>query len=140
MTREELVRSKEYWMVELQSNLYGVIKNFIEKTNITRTEFAQQVGVGKSYISQVLNGDFDHKISKMVELALACNKAPILNFINLDTYVENDRQKKVYEFIPVNGLKNVTYEARASSSEYVEFPAILYDRPTDYQLVDNHYA
>ena len=46
----------------------------------------------KSYVSQLLNGNFDHKISKLVELSLAIGKVPILDYKDISEYVlENDK-------------------------------------------------
>ncbi len=80
MTREELLTSKEYWITKIQLDLFDAIKKYLKKHNLNKTKLSEELGFSKSYITQVLNGDFDHKISKFVELALACNKAPILHF------------------------------------------------------------
>ena len=37
---------------------------------MTQSEFAERLGVSKGYISQILNGDFDHKLSKLTQLLL----------------------------------------------------------------------
>ena len=41
---------------------------------LNRSQLAKKLGVTKGYITQVLNGDFDHRISKLVDLSLAINK------------------------------------------------------------------
>lgn len=52
----------------------------MEDNRINRTELAKRLGVSKGYISQVLNGDFDHRISKLVELALFIGYYPHITF------------------------------------------------------------
>ncbi len=42
----------------------------MQKENLTRTKLAEKLHVTKGYVTQVLNGNFDHKLSKLIELAL----------------------------------------------------------------------
>ena len=77
MEREELLQSKAYWIVQFQAKLFETVKNYMKENNLTQTEFAKQIGVNKSYVSQILNGNFDHKVSKYVDLMLACGKSSI---------------------------------------------------------------
>lgn len=93
MDREELLRSPEYWMVKIQLDLYREIESYMKKTGINRKELAAQAGVSSAYISQVLAGEFDHRLSRLVGLSLLAGKIPIVKFINLETYIEEDRLK-----------------------------------------------
>lgn len=96
MTREELLRSKEYWMLELQNGLYRALEQYRNSKHFSKTDLAKELGFNKSYITQVLNGDFDHKISKFVELALASGKAPMVSFIDLNQFIKDDANNKTY--------------------------------------------
>lgn len=95
MTREELLGSKGYWTAKIQIDLYHQLEAYMKDNNLNRTQLAERLGVTKGYISQVLNGDFDHKISKLVDLALAMGKVPEINypdlheFINAESRTEN---------------------------------------------------
>lgn len=86
ITRNELVSSKECWMVNIQTELFAELEKYLKDNNINRTQFAEKLGVSKGYVSQVLNGDFNHSISKLIELSLAMGKVPILKFEDLDKY------------------------------------------------------
>lgn len=97
-SREELIHSKAYWMVKIQNDLYGKVEEYMQKNNLNRTEMAKQLGVTKGYLSQVLNGDFNHKLSKLVELSLAIGVAPLIEFPDLQHYIEDD-------FSGVNSLR-----------------------------------
>lgn len=88
ITREELIKSKEFWLVRLQSALYEQVEKYLKDNGITKTEFAAKLGVSKGYNSQILNGDYDHKLSKFIELSLAINKAPLLELVNLEDCLE----------------------------------------------------
>jgi hypothetical protein len=41
-----------------------------------------------------MNGNFDHKMSKLVELSLACGKVPQIIFVDLEEYIKNDLASK----------------------------------------------
>lgn len=84
ISREELVRSKEYWLVKMQAALYEQVELYLQQNNMSKTEFASKLGVSKGYVSQLLNGDFDHKLSKLVELSLAIGKAPVLQWYDIE--------------------------------------------------------
>lgn len=85
ISRNELLNSKEYWMVKFQQALYEEVAKYLAEHNLTQTEFAEKLGVSKGYVSQILHGDFDHKISKLIEISIAINKAPVIDFETLET-------------------------------------------------------
>ena len=58
-----------------------MVNSYLKSTGMTRSQFAERLGVSKGYVSQIMNGDFDHKLSKLVELILACDKIPVISFV-----------------------------------------------------------
>ena len=92
ITRRELLSSKEYWLATIQLDLYAQLEVYMKENAINRTQLAEKLGVTKGYVTQVLNGDFDHKISKLVELSLAIGLVPRLNYEPLEQVLEEDRQ------------------------------------------------
>lgn len=101
MKRSDLLKSRDYWINEIQNDLYGIMENYMSEKDITRTELANELGVTKGYVSQVLKGDFDHKISKMVDLSLATGKVPFIKFIDLNKYIKDDSDDKFYEIYAI---------------------------------------
>jgi len=93
MKREELLKSPEYWVTQVQLSLFGLLEAYCRENNLNRTQLAEKLGVTKGYVSQVMNGDFDHKISKLADLALACGKVPLIRFEDLDTYIADDASR-----------------------------------------------
>jgi predicted XRE-type DNA-binding protein len=87
ITREELLRSKEYWTSDIQLKLFAEIERFMEENNMNRTQLADYLGCTKGYVSQLLSGDYDNKLSKFVELSLSIGKLPILEFEDVDSYI-----------------------------------------------------
>lgn len=84
MTREELLKCPEYWTTQIQNELYRQIHSYMEKQNMNKSQLADYLGCSRGYITQLLNGDFDHKLSKLVELSLAIGMAPIVSFKELE--------------------------------------------------------
>jgi len=84
MKRENLLKNKGYLIAKIQNELFRQLTEYLENNNMTQTQLAQQLGVTKGYISQILNGNFDYKLSKLVELSLAIGKVPELKYIPFD--------------------------------------------------------
>jgi transcriptional regulator with XRE-family HTH domain len=106
ITREELIRSKEYWLAQLQTTLYQKVEEYLKENRMTKSEFAQKMGVSKGYISQILNGDFDHKLSKFIELSLMIDKVPLLKLEDIDKVLLLDKEKKLNE--PGSSAESIT--------------------------------
>ena len=90
MKREALLSSPEYWTVQIQGQLLQEIHLKLESSGKTQSELAKELGVSKGYISQILSGDYDHRISKFVELSLAIGKVPVIEFRNLSEVISED--------------------------------------------------
>lgn len=87
MKYEELLKTEDYWVTRIQSLLYKGINDYLKSENISKSAFAKQIGVSKGYVTQVLNGNFDHKVSTLVKLVLAIQKIPDFSFISLDEFL-----------------------------------------------------
>lgn len=91
-SQDELLRDETYWTTKIQLELFRQIEAYLKTNQLSRSDFARQLGVSKGYVSQVLNGNYDHKLSKFVSLCLAMEKVPILHFQPLDRAVERAAQ------------------------------------------------
>ncbi len=111
MKRDELLKSKEYWLAQIQNDLYGVVESYMKEKKLNRTKLAQKLQVSKGYVTQLFNGDFDHKLSKLVELTLASGKVPLLCFVDTESFIREDKNGKIFEMIPMVRGKEITYQA-----------------------------
>ena len=112
MTREELLKNPNYWTAGIQMELYRQILAFMECHHINKTQLAEYLGCSKGYVTQLLNGDFDHKLSKFVELSLAINKIPEISFSDVGDYILSEEKE---------------YVAQTSNFEEVEVSSELSD-------------
>jgi transcriptional regulator with XRE-family HTH domain len=99
MKREELIQSKEYWIAKFQIDLFNEVEAYMKANNLTRTQFAEKLGVSKGYVSQILNGEADHRISKFVELALSIGLVPFVSFEKIEDLLNRDKA----------GFNNISY-------------------------------
>lgn len=80
---------------------------------MNKTQLAEYLGCTKGYVTQLLNGDFDHKLSKFVELSLAINKIPEISFSDVDEYILSDEKEYV--------AQTSNFEETEVSSELSDF-------------------
>ncbi len=99
MKREQLIRNKGYNVTTIQNELFRQITDYLNEKGITRTQFAKEIGVSKGYISQVLNGNFDFKLSKLVELSLAIEKVPEIDFKKIDEVLNENIQNQSSQWL-----------------------------------------
>lgn len=97
----KLIKSKTYHLTKLQNKLYGEVADYLDKNNLSKKDFAGELGVSKGYVSQILNGSFDHKLSKMFELSFAISKIPHIEFLSIEEYKRMELSKRM-ENIPLS--------------------------------------
>lgn len=84
ITREELLTCKEYWIADIQMKLFAEVDAFMKAHGMNRAQFAAYLGCSKGYVTRLFSGDYDSKLSKLVELSLAIGKVPELNMTDID--------------------------------------------------------
>lgn len=70
-------------MVKMQSDLIHEVESFMVSQGMNRAQLAEYLGYSRGYITQLLSGSFDSKISKIVELSLAIGCMPEIHFTPL---------------------------------------------------------
>lgn len=94
MKRSDLLRNPGWWLAEIQNDLYAVIYEYMEKHHLKKKDIADMLGVSKGYVTQILSGNFDHKISKLVDLSLSFGKAPKISYVDLEKYISEDAKAR----------------------------------------------
>lgn len=116
MKREELLYSPVYWTSLIQDELYREIEKYMEKNHMNKAQLADHLGCTRGYVTQLLSGDFDHKLSKLVELSLAIGLAPKIIFQDINTVDESARPTVRTAFVinhSVDGYSHVRKENTA---------------------------
>jgi transcriptional regulator with XRE-family HTH domain len=94
ISREELLKTEEYWFETIQNEIYRQVETYLRENNLTQSQFAEKLGVTKGYVSQILNGNYNATLKKLIELSLAVEIAPVFDFHNLKEYINEDFQKR----------------------------------------------
>ena len=85
--RKDLYTSFEYWMEKIQNELYFALIEYMKTNNLNQSQLAKELGFTKGYVSQVLNGNFNHSLKKLIKLLLAVKKVPDFKFRNVEDYI-----------------------------------------------------
>ncbi len=88
MSRERVLKSPAYWAARIQMALYECAGKFMKKRGMNKKQLAEHLGVSAGYVTQVLNGDYDHRLSKFVELSMDFGYIPKIQFVPIETVVE----------------------------------------------------
>ncbi|MFT7120698.1 MAG: Fic family protein/predicted XRE-type DNA-binding protein [Neolewinella sp.] len=93
-TQEEI--ALHMLLSRMHDTLVMEVTDYLRTNGMTRTDFADKIGVSKGYISQFLNGKSDHKLSRLVSISLAVGKHPHIVF--------SDPPNKPYQVFPEGQL------------------------------------
>ena len=90
MERKDVLQEPAYWITQIQIALYDCATRFMFETGKNKTELAQHLGVSKGYVSQLLSGDYNFSITKLVETAMLMGYVPQMNFKSMDEILLQD--------------------------------------------------
>ncbi len=97
LTHKELVQTPEYWVEIIQNRLFREVQHYLDQKQLTQTQLAEQLGVSKGYISQILHGNFNHTLKKLVEISLAVGVVPDIHFKNTQRFVAQSTRKTFHK-------------------------------------------
>jgi len=91
MGRKEIISEPAYWLASVQIKLFRLADKFMKDHNMNRKGLASHLGVTPGYVTQLLNGDYDHKLSHVAELSIALGYVPVVNFVPIEEMEVRDR-------------------------------------------------
>jgi transcriptional regulator with XRE-family HTH domain len=113
---EKLIQTSEYWMETIQNELYRQVKKYMDEKGINQTELAKELNVTKGYVSQVLNGNFNYTLNKLIDLSLAIGVVPDIEFKSFDEYLKSERNK--HSVTEVNLSENMFLVIKGGDKKY----------------------
>ena len=90
---KDMMKYPDFWMERVQNEIYYLLKNYQKENGLNQTQLAEHLGFSKGYISQVLKGEFNHSIKKLIELGLAIDKILDVKFLTCDEYIAQQEDK-----------------------------------------------
>lgn len=118
MDRKEVLKSPEYWTAKTQIELYNQAKKFMEESGRNQSQLADYLGVSKGYVSQLLNGDYNHRLSKFFELALAFGVVPQIDFVPVEEYIKSDAHSQQFRNIALSDTDVVEWSDGKTPATY----------------------
>lgn len=119
MTREELLKSPEYWFENAQNELYRQVVEYKEKKGINQTELAEELGVTKGYVSQILKGEFNYTLKKLIEISLAIGKIPQIEYKTVTDVIAEDKRTQF-----ISAITDVRPEQKRIDFELINFSSM----------------
>lgn len=136
MNREKVLKSPEYWKAKTQIELYNQAEKFMAETGRNKSQLAEYLGVSRGYVSQLLNGDYDHRMSKFFELALAFGVVPQIEFVPVEECIKEDECLSKFKTIAVTSAKPTEWK-ECNNSEHYSMVCKLNSCPTDNGTPEN---
>jgi transcriptional regulator with XRE-family HTH domain len=99
-SREKLLRRPAYWFDHEQNEIFRQVYYYMEKEKINQTELSKRLGISKSRVSQILNGDLNCTLKKLIELCLLIGIVPRINYSKIEDVLEEEAQF-------INAKKNI---------------------------------
>lgn len=82
--RKEIIKSPYYWFEKIQNELFRQLHDYMDKNNKTQSDIAREMNVTKGYISQILNGNFNPTLKKLINFIIFLEKVPEINFVSFE--------------------------------------------------------
>jgi transcriptional regulator with XRE-family HTH domain len=89
--KEKLLSRPNYLLTKYQNEIYRQLVDYMNVNNLTQKDVAKKLGVSDSYISQIINGNFNFTLKKLIELALMIGKVPALEFIEFGEFWRKEK-------------------------------------------------
>ena len=65
MTHKDLLNTSEYWITRIQYDFFKKVHQYMEENSLSKSELAKNIGVSKSYVTQILNGTCNFSLNKL---------------------------------------------------------------------------
>jgi|WetSurMetagenome_2_1015567.scaffolds.fasta_scaffold260301_2 transcriptional regulator with XRE-family HTH domain len=123
----ELIKSPHFWLEMIQNEIYSQLHEYMKRTGKSQNDIANDLNVSKSYISQVLNGNFNFTLKKLIDLTLYVGKIPDFEFSLPEKYLAKltDAKKETYKST-INNSCFIYINTLNSKKEYVK-PVMKYE-------------
>ena len=93
VNKKELLKRPNYLLTKYQNEIYRQLVEYIELNNLTQKDVAERLGVSSAYVSQVLNGNFNFTLKKLIEIGVMIGKVPALEFVDAIEFWKREKDK-----------------------------------------------
>lgn len=86
MTRQELLSSEEYWLTDIQFDLFNAVVLYGQSNDIEGDALREYLGLSNRKFRQLIAGEFNGSIEEVVRIALKVGMATKVEFLPLSEY------------------------------------------------------
>jgi transcriptional regulator with XRE-family HTH domain len=114
LSKKELITTPEYWIERLQNEIFRQVQAYMEKEGLNQSQLAIRLGVSKGYVSQILNGNFNFTIKKLIELSLSIDVLPDICF----KQISENNNRNLYDTISKSKNRSMVTNVREDEKGY----------------------
>ncbi|MCD4794678.1 MAG: helix-turn-helix domain-containing protein [Bacteroidales bacterium] len=125
LSQKELIQRPEYWIETLQNEIFRQVYTYMNNEKLNQTQLAEKLGFSRGYISQILNGNFNFSIKKLIELSISIGVVPKIQFQSIYEYIEEKEQNKVFYLEYTETMRETTEQEIVVIPNKSEFKTLL---------------
>ncbi|HEY5125377.1 MAG TPA: helix-turn-helix transcriptional regulator [Ignavibacteria bacterium] len=96
ITREDLLKSSEYWTEVIQNKIYSDFAEYVEINDIPNKQIAESLGLSKGRVSQILSGrNLNFRLDTLIKLCLTIDKIPDFHLIDVNEFIARDSKATI---------------------------------------------
>jgi len=140
ITRDELLKSSEYWTEIIQNKIYNDLIWYLKGNKIPNKQLGEMLGLSKGRISQILSGgNLNFRLDTVIKLCLAINKIPDFQLVDMDEFLQSDKVNidakpfKVTKMIDRSIFEMISFNPQKKTKSYFitgkDYTALSTDSP-----------
>lgn len=94
ISKHELLKSPNYLLTKYQNEIFRQLDGYMRNHNLSQKEVAQKLGVSNAYVSQILNGNFNFTLKKLIEIGLMIGKIPSIQFLTKEDFEQHEKKNE----------------------------------------------
>lgn len=102
LNKQDRLKYPNYLLSNYQLEIFRQLASYMEENKLKKKDMAKKLKVSSPYISQVLSGNFNFTLKKLIELGLSIDKVPYLEFVNADEYWRREKEGTIKYVVQKN--------------------------------------
>lgn len=86
MTRKDIIKTPNYWLSQMQIDIFREIKTYQALNNMSDEEMADFLYMSTYKLQQIMLGNFNLDMYELCEIMVRINIIPKLNLTKIDDY------------------------------------------------------
>jgi predicted XRE-type DNA-binding protein len=114
ISKQELLKRPNYLLTKYQNEIFRQVSAYMLSNNLSQKQVAEKLGVSNAYVSQILNGNFNFTLKKLIEIDLMIGKVPIIEFLDFERFQQGEKKSSTH-LKPMNGFRSTKTNSKILS-------------------------